>query len=186
MFLGNSITEGWNGAGKKVWQEQIADAKAVNCGIGGDRTQHVLARLDDGLLEALAAPNNSVTTIVLLIGTNNTSPPADPAEDIAAGVHEIVTILRGKFPDAQLVLMAILPRGEKPNAQREVITKANTLIKAQNASAKTTFVDLGPKFMNAQGEIPRDLMPDFLHLSEAGYRVWAEGIKDQLTQPKSE
>lgn len=185
VFLGDSITEGWGGAGKKIWAERFADAHPVNCGIGGDQTQHVLARLDDGLLDALAAKNNCISTVVLLIGTNNLSNPKEQPEDIAAGVHAIVERLHAKLPDAKLVLMAIFPRGEKANAQRETITKANTLIKAQNTGAKISVVDLGPKFINDQGEIPKDLMPDFLHLSEAGYRVWAEGIKDKIAKPKS-
>lgn len=183
VFLGDSITEGWGGAGKGVWAERFTDVHPVNCGIGGDQTQHVLARLDDGLLDALAAKNNAVSTVVLLIGTNNVSNPKEQPEDIAAGVHAIVQRLQGKLPNARIVLMAIFPRGEKPNAQRETIAKANALIKARNAGDKLVFVDIGPKFLNAQGEIPKDLMPDALHLSEAGYRIWAEGIKSHLSKP---
>lgn len=183
VFLGDSITEGWGGEGKKIWAEQLADVHPVNCGIGGDQTQHVLARLDDGLLDALAAKNNDIGTVVLLIGTNNVSNPKEQPENIAAGVHAIVQRLRTKLPNAQIVLMAIFPRGENPNAQRETITKANTLIKAQSTGDKIAFVDIGPKFLNAQGAIPKDLMPDFLHLSEAGYRIWADGIKARLAKP---
>lgn len=183
VFLGDSITEGWSGDGKKIWAERFADVHPVNCGIGGDQTQHVLARLDDGLLDALAAKNNDIGTVVLLIGTNNVSNPKEQPENIAAGVHAIVQRLQTRLPNAQIVLMAIFPRGENPNAQRETITKANTLIKAQSTGEKIAFVDIGPKFLNAQGAIPKDLMPDFLHLSEAGYRIWADGIKARLAKP---
>src|SRR4051812_10365978 len=42
IFIGDSITQGWEGAGKSVWAEFYGKRNAVNLGIGGDRTQHVL------------------------------------------------------------------------------------------------------------------------------------------------
>src|SRR5215204_3349408 len=68
LFLGDSITAGWAKNGNEVWEERYAKLNAANFGIGGDRTQHVLWRIQNGELDGAMKPK----VIVLLIGTNNT------------------------------------------------------------------------------------------------------------------
>lgn len=188
-FIGDSITEQWSTAGKSVWERSLAPFAPVNCGIGGDRTQHVLARLNDGLASALAAPNNHISDLVLLIGTNNTSTPGDSAEDIAAGVRELVDFLKNQshgLSKARLHLVAIFPRGRFPNADRGTIDAVNTNLKALAAEDPATIdlVDLSQQFLTPTGEIPPDLMPDALHLSPAGYELWANAIVPRLSQKR--
>lgn len=182
-FVGDSITEGWKSAGKTVWESSIAPHKALNCGIGGDRTQHVLYRLDHGVLSALkqTEPASPVKTVVLMIGTNNTAKPANTGEEIAAGVQAAVQRLRTALPETKIVLMAILPRGERPNPQREVIADANRRIEKLADGKLVVWLDIGPQFLDKDGAIPKELMPDYLHLSEAGYRKWADALAPMLT-----
>src|SRR5215208_5033324 len=68
LYIGDSITQGWEGAGKNVWEDFYGKRNAVNLGIGGDRTQHVLWRLDNGNIDGI-----NPKLAVLMIGTNNAS-----------------------------------------------------------------------------------------------------------------
>jgi lysophospholipase L1-like esterase len=177
VFVGDSITEGWEGAGKASWQEVFAPRRALNLGISGDRTQHVLWRLDHGLLEALAAANNNVRACVVMIGTNNSNGTDHTAEEIAAGVVAVVRRLRDRLPKAQVLLLAIFPRGEQPNAQRDKNTKASALAAAELAGdAMVVPRDLADRFLAADGTLPEAAMPDALHLSSDAYRTWADAI----------
>ncbi len=182
-FIGDSITEGWAGAGKDAWKNIWAPRHAVNCGIGGDRTQHVLGRLDNGLLDALAAPNNNIKWVVLMIGTNNTG--TDSAEDITAGIHAILHTLHHHLPHAQIALFAVFPRGQFPNPGRDTINSINTRLADFAAHVPNTppvlhYIDIGPKFLRPGGELPADLMPDFLHLSPAGYKIWSDDLANVI------
>jgi beta-glucosidase len=176
-FIGDSITEGWAGAGKEAWEKTWGPKHAVNCGIGGDRTQHVLGRLDHELLEALATPGNKVGNIVLLIGTNNSGD--DTADNIALGVQAITDKLHAKLPAAKITLMMVFPRGQWPNPLRDTIGSLNTRLQ-QLAAMHPEYIktlDIHGKFLTAAGEIPKELMPDYLHLSAAGYAIWSEGVE---------
>jgi lysophospholipase L1-like esterase/type 1 glutamine amidotransferase len=183
-FLGDSITEGWLNAGKAVWQERFAPRGAINLGIGGDRTQHVLFRLREGHLARLKAMGEKgPRAVVLLIGTNNSNGKDHTAEEIAEGITKIVRELRTNLPQAKVVLMSILPRGDKPSAQRDKNARASELTaQAFKGDALVVPVDLGARFLTADGTLKTDLMPDKLHLSEAGYRVWADAIAPLLEE----
>lgn len=89
LFIGDSITHGWENAGKKLWDKYYAPRKAVNMGFGGDRTQHVLWRLDHGHLEGI-----SPKLAVLMIGTNNSNGNDNTAEEIADGLVQRVGTIR--------------------------------------------------------------------------------------------
>ena len=85
VFIGDSITQGWAGAGKEAWEKTFAPLHAANLGIGGDRTQHVLWRLDHGNLEGITPK-----AAVIMIGTNNSNGNDNTSEEIADGVKAIV------------------------------------------------------------------------------------------------
>ena len=104
IFIGDSITQGWEGAGKKVWEEFYGKRNAVNLGIGGDRTQHVLWRLENGNIEGIKPK-----LAVLMIGTNNSG--SNSSEQIAAGVTAIVEKLRKELPETKVLVLGIFPRG---------------------------------------------------------------------------
>lgn len=175
IFIGDSITQGWEGAGKAVWARYYAHRNAVNLGIGGDRTQHVLWRLENGNLKGLRPK-----AAVVMIGTNNSNGEDNSVEQIASGINAILEKLRTTLPDTTVLLIPIFPRGENPNPQRGKNQQVNQILQKWVDGRKVLWVDFGHRYLNEQGVIPGTLMPDFLHLSEAGYRIWAESIEPQL------
>lgn len=176
IFIGDSITQGWEGAGKEVWSKYYAHRNAVNLGIGGDRTQHVLWRLDNGNLAGLKPK-----AAVVMIGTNNSNGEDNSVEQIADGVTAIVRKLQDKLPDMKILLVAIFPRGENPQAQRGKLLQVNQILQKLGDNDRVFYVDFGHKFLTADGRIPADLMPDYLHLSPKAYGIWAESIEGLLS-----
>ncbi len=175
LFLGDSITQGWGGA-KGVWDRYYGPRKAANFGIGGDRTQHVLWRVKNGELDGIAPK-----VVVLMIGTNNARD--DPADQIAEGVEAIVKDLREKLPRARVLLLGVFPRGESPDSNpfREKLAAVNERIKKLDDGGKTVkYLDIGGRFLNDDGTISREIMPDFLHLTPKGYRIWADAMEPTL------
>lgn len=176
IFIGDSITQGWEGAGKQVWAEYYGQRHAVNLGISGDRTQHVIWRLDNGNVEGI-----SPKLAVIMIGTNNSG--SNTPEQIAAGIGKIVQQLREKLPETKILLLGIFPRGaDSEDPRRQVNEKTNALISKLDDGKQVHYLDIGSKFLAEDGTLPREVMPDLLHLSEKGYRIWAEAIEAQLAE----
>lgn len=177
LMIGDSITQGWEGNGKDAWAKHLAPRKAVNLGIGGDRTQHVLWRLQNGNIEGIKPK-----LAVLMIGTNNSNGNDNTAEEIAAGIEAIVKELRTKLPETKVLILAIFPRGEKPNPQREKNAKASEIASKLADGQNVFFLDIGQKFLTPDGTLTREIMPDFLHLSPQGYTIWAEAIEPEVAK----
>jgi lysophospholipase L1-like esterase len=177
VFLGDSITAGWANNGKEVWKETYEPRNAANFGIGGDRTQHVLWRIENGELE-----NIQPKAAVVMIGTNNTA--QDDPDQIAAGVTKIVKTVRDKT-GAKVLLLGVFPRGENPEKggeQRKKITRINEVISKLDDGKTVRFLDLKDKFIQPDGTIAKEIMPDYLHLSPAGYKIWAESMEPLLSE----
>lgn len=176
MFIGDSITQGWESEGKEVWAKYYSHRNAVNLGIGGDRTQHVLWRLDNGNLETLEPK-----AAVVMIGTNNSNGDDNSPAQIVEGVTAIVTKLRQRLPNTKILLTAIFPRGENFSNQRGKILQINQVLRKLVDDKNIFWADFGHLFVTPEGLIPREIMPDYLHLSPKGYSMWAEAIEDQLS-----
>jgi lysophospholipase L1-like esterase len=178
VFLGDSITAGWAGNGKEVWAKAFGAYTPANFGIGGDRTQHVLWRILNGELDGGIKPKAAV----LMIGTNNSG--SDSAEGIAKGVTAIVKTIREKQPQAKILLLAVFPRGEKasPNPGRDKLKQVNDIIAKLDDGKNVFFLDIGGKFLQPDGSLTKEIMPDFLHLSPAGYQIWADAIGPKLAE----
>ena len=172
IFIGASIVERWESVGKEVWDKYYAPRNAVNLGIGGDRTQHVLWRLDHGNLQSLK-PKAAVVSI----GSNNSNGDDHTPAQIADGVRAIVTKLHEKLPGTRVILVGLFPRDENPTPQRGKILMANQIMRTIADEKEVFWVDFGHEFIDPQGNIPREMMPDFLHPNEKGYRIWAEAIE---------
>lgn len=178
LFIGDSITHFFGGEqfdsyamrGPQTWGEFYAPRNAGNLGFGWDKTENVLWRLQHGAIDGIAPK-----LIVMMIGTNNTATCSAP--DIAAGIEAIVLEFNQRLPQSKILLLGIFPRGEKPNPQREKIAEINGIIAKLNGTHNVTFLDIGPKFLTPEGLITKDIMPDFLHPNEKGYRIWAEAIE---------
>jgi lysophospholipase L1-like esterase len=176
LFIGDSITQGWERAGKSAWDEFYAKRNAVNLGIGGDRTQHVLWRLDHGNIEGITPK-----LAVIMIGTNNST--TNTSQQIAEGVKLIVEKLRAKLPGTKVLVLAIFPRGpDKDDAKRKVNEGANEIIHKLADGKMVHYLDIGPKFLAADGTLSKEVMPDLLHLNEASYRTWAESIEPKVKE----
>lgn len=175
IFIGDSITQGWEGAGKEVWARYYARRNAVNLGISGDRTQHVLWRLEHGNLEGIKPK-----AAVMMIGTNNSNGDDNTPDQIVEGVRAIVHVLREKVPDTKVLLLAIFPRGENFNAQRGKILQVNQVLRKLADNRSIYWIDFGYQFVNDDGLIPVSLMPDYLHLTPKGYVIWAQAIERRL------
>jgi len=171
LFLGDSITQGWND--NEVWKRFYGPRNAANFGIGGDRTQHVLWRIQNGELDGIEPK-----VVVLMIGTNNAS--SGTADEIAQGITAIVEELRRRLPKARILLLGIFPRGQKPDATREKLQAVNAKIARLDDGSHVKFLDIGQSFLNEDGTISREIMPDFLHLSRKGYRIWADAMEPTL------
>jgi lysophospholipase L1-like esterase len=183
IFIGDSITQGWETEGKDIWQDRYAKYNALNLGISGDRTQHVLWRLQHGNIEHIKPK-----LAIVMIGTNNTHNDDNTAEEIAEGITAIVDNIKSKLPDAKILLLGIFPRGEKPtmrgqlNVHRDKIDRVNAIISKLDDKQRVFYLDIGAKFLDAQGVISKDIMPDFLHLSSKGYEIWADAIDQRVKQ----
>lgn len=179
VFLGDSITQGWENPDvqREVWEPFYAKRKPANMGIGGDRTQHVLWRLDHGNIDGL-----SPKLVVLMIGTNNSNGTDNTAEEIADGIKAIVSNLREKLPETKVLLLAIFPRGEHPNPQREKNARASELASEVADGTMVQYLDIGPAFLDSEGGLSKQIMPDYLHLTVDGYKIWAESIEKKVSE----
>lgn len=175
LFLGDSITDNWRSKGAAVWEKYYAARHAANFGIGGDRTQHVLWRIEHGELEGLKPK-----VIVLMIGTNNSN--SDSADQIAEGVEKIVAEVRAKCPDSRLLLLGIFPRNkpvDKP-AQMETIMQVNDRLAKLDDGKRIRFLNVNDQFLGPDGKVHEDVMSDFLHPTEKGYQIWAAAMEPTL------
>jgi lysophospholipase L1-like esterase len=184
VFLGDSITQGWEGSGKKVWAETFAPFKAGNYGIGGDQTGHVLWRITEGKeLEGI-----DPKAAVIMIGTNNTG--RDSAGQIAAGIKAIVEELHKQKPSMKILLLGVFPRSgakiekdateAKADQLQPKIKQINDIIAKLDNGTTVKYLDIGGKFLDKDGNLPKAIMPDYLHLSEKGYQIWGDAIKDEV------
>lgn len=188
VFLGDSITHMWGGrpdanrhSGQKVWEEFYTRRNAVNMGFGWDRTQQALWRIDNGEFEGIHPK-----VAVILIGTNNLTGHnvrENTNDEIVAGVHAVCAAVRRKSPDTKILLLGLFPRGKEPmNPHRGRIQAINAELAKLDGKEGVTFLDLGPKFLEADGTFRAGLAPDHLHLSEQGYRTWAEAMEPTLAR----
>ena len=185
LFLGDSITENWGGRGKDVWAKTYGDMNAANFGIGGDKTQHVLWRIDNGELDGI-----SPKVLVLMIGTNNVpvnSSQNYSAEEILNADTKIVQEIHQKLPNTKVLLLAVFPRGADPADPkvaplREKIKAINEGLAKLEDGNMTRYLDFGDKFLDADGKLPKDIMPDALHPNAKGYQIWADSMAPLLAE----
>jgi lysophospholipase L1-like esterase len=176
-FIGDSITEGWEGAGKNVWKKYYGNRKCLDLGVGGDRTQHVLWRFENGQLDEIKPK-----VAVLMIGTNNSNGRDNSELEILEGVRAIVKQLRERLPDTKIILLGIFPRGKTFSPQRGKILQVNQCLEKLDDSKNIFYIDIGSKLIEPDGSISPEMMKDALHPGEKGYEIWAEAIEPKLKE----
>jgi lysophospholipase L1-like esterase len=180
LFMGDSITDFWRNAdgafaGKAVQEKYFGQWKVANFGIAGDTTQGVLYRLQDG-----EGAGFNPRAIMLMIGTNNTA--RNSAGEIAEGVGAVVLKLQRSFPQAKILLLGIFPRGRANDPVRGVIADINRTISKLHDGQRVHYLDIGSRFLDADGNIPADVMSDALHPSAKGYELWAQAVVEPVTR----
>jgi lysophospholipase L1-like esterase len=180
LLLGDSITAGW-GKAKDEYNRGFGDYQPANFGIGGDRTEHVLWRIANGELD-----NVHPKVVMLMIGTNNSG--GSDAAAITKGVTAVVEAIRAKLPDTKILLLGIFPRGADPAdpkvaAIRKKLADVNAeLAKLDDGGAHVKYLDIGDKFLDDKGAITKEIMPDALHPTPAGYKIWVDAVKPTLDE----
>jgi lysophospholipase L1-like esterase len=173
VFLGDSITQGWEGSGKSVWEKHYAHRKVLNIGYSGDRTEHALWRLDNGEIAGL-----SPKLVVIMLGTNNTGHRQDPPEQTAEGMKMILERIKSRMPGTKVLLLAVFPREASPDGKlRKINDGINAIYKTFADGDRVTFLDINAKMLEADGTLTREIMPDLLHPKEKGYAIWAAAIE---------
>lgn len=170
LWIGDSIVQCWEECGKAVWNHYYAHRGAVNMGISGDKTEHVLWRLDHYPLRTI-----SPELAIIMIGQNNG--PFNTAAEIAEGIAAVVTSLRKKCPATRILLLAVFFRGRKPTGERITLATASTLASRMADGRRIFYLDINGVFLRPNGTIPKSLMPDFEHPSAKGCQAWAEAIE---------
>jgi N-acetylglucosamine-6-sulfatase len=178
VFLGDSITAGWNGQ-KAIWEKSFAQYKPANFGIGGDRTQHVLWRVENGEFDGIKPK-----AVVLMIGTNNSGAAENSAAEVAAGIRNIVAAIHKRSADTKVLLLGIFPRGagEANNPGRAKNKAVNAIISKLDDGKKIHYLDIGGKFLEPDGTLTKEIMPDLLHLNAKSYQIWADAIAPKLAE----
>jgi hypothetical protein len=177
LFLGDSITNLWPRVGERSWLK-LAPYKPANFGIDADCTEHLLWRIEHGELDAI-----SPRVVVLLIGSNNVFFFADEAPQwTARGVEKIVRVIRERLPASKVLLFGIFPRDDKESRVRRTITAVNREIRHLDDGAQVRFVDIGDQFLDAEGNIPSDIMPDKVHPNAKGYDLWYRSLESILPE----
>ena len=175
LLVGDSITIQWGSS----WSKHFPDRKAVNIGIGGDKTQNVLWRLDHGGVDGLKP-----RAIVLMIGNNNMFfAPETGVAAAAQGVKACLANLREKFPETDVVVAKILPcHAPKVRFYEDILLTNAEIDKLKlDADPKVKVLDLTKDFLNEDGTIKLDLFTsDKIHLSLSGYEVYAQRLAPLL------
>ena len=206
VFVGDSITDFWlldddpwipgRMHGRKIWDESFGGAvpqnRALNIGISGDRTEHLLFRIlpkAQGGLGQLDAPALTPEFFVLMVGINNSYAAESPvADSVFDGVRAVMRALHARKPQTRLMLQSILPTSE-PARDNAVVKPVNArlaaLARQPEFASFTTWLDLYPSFVDAQGRQDARLFVDGLHPSEAGYRVWRDRLVPALAAARA-
>lgn len=176
LFIGDSITQGWEEDGRPVWDQYYAGRRAMNLGYNSDQTDNVLWRLQHGELDGITPK-----LAVVMIGTNNSAMREDPPENTTAGIQAILTTLRTRLPGTRILLLAIFPRGlTNDDPLRRVNEAVNARLPSLADQRQVFFLNINRRFLDADGRLSAEIMPDALHPSALGYRIWAEGMEEMI------
>ncbi len=179
LMVGDSITHNFESVGKQVWEKSFAPRNAINLGFGGDRTNHVLWRLDH-----LPKRKQSPKAAVVMIGTNNICWGSDQPREAALGVQAIAKKLHMDYPDMKILVLGVFPRRRKlDHPHRKQVMELNAALPGLlKTIPNVSFKDIGDQFLDENGFLSEEMMPDTTHPSEKGHQVWAAAIEADLKE----
>lgn len=182
LFVGDSITEGWEREGKELWKSLFLPMKAINFGVSGDRTESMLWRIDDTKLAVKTPPKYCV----LMAGTNNIGlwDGRQKPEDTVKGIRAVAMRLLKAFPKTHVIIMEVTPYGQDPkNRLRKLQEQINVLLHKQPLP-RTTILSINKKLLNSDGTFQEGMFRDKVHLTAKGYQVWADALLPLLNKRK--
>ena len=176
LFYGDSITFYWIQA-MDIWYKYYGN-NAADYGIPGDQTQHLIWRMQHEEIDGL-----NPKVVVLKIGTNNLGANKGHGENIAKGITTIVDILRHRLPNTKVLLLGILPRGDKTTRELhsdDDIKTVNSLISKDADGKNVVYLDMRSHFLQDDTHYKAELYTDGTHLTHQGYQVWADTMAPTL------
>ena len=177
VLIGDSITDWWQKRNGPDTYARFAPWKPLDLGVAAETTEEVLWRLLNGELDGIHPK-----VIMLMIGTNNIA-RGDQPEWVAAGVKKILETIRSKQPQAKILLLAIFPRSaSSQDAIRRRVDETNKLLPALADGQNIFYIDIGPRFLDAQGNLSKEIMPDLLHPNAKGYQIWLDAVSPKLEE----
>jgi lysophospholipase L1-like esterase len=175
VLIGDSIVEGW--CESAAFHKTFAELKPLNLGLGGDQTQHVLWRIEHGVLDGLAP-----RAAILLIGVNNLG-NGFSSDDTLLGIRAVLARVSAKLPATPLLVLRVLPAGERADDDlRQKIAVLNPELSALEQPGKIRIVDVGSVFLEADGRILKTQMGDFLHPTAIGYERLSRAVRPLLDE----
>ena len=181
LMVGDSITNNFDkkGPGEPVWKKYFTPLNALNLGFGGDRTNHVLWRLEH-LPKIKPAP----LAASLMIGTNNICWGSDKPKQAAEGIQEITRKLNAIYPKMKILVLGVFPRREQlDHPHRKQIIELNSYLPdLLKDIPNVSFMDIGSEFLDEKGFLSREMMPDTTHPSEKAHEIWAQAITPKLRE----
>ena len=185
-FAGDSITRRWGATDYPDllahWRQTFFGWNAANFGWGGDTTQNILWRLENGEIDGV-----NPKVIVLQAGTNNLArvtagdDRAAVAADVARGLRAILDVMRAKAPSATIIVTGLFPRGDRVELN-PIIADINRRVAGFADGRSICFLDVNARLADASGTPAADVMRDGLHPTLKGYQVWADGLAPLLTE----
>lgn len=172
VFIGDSIVHAWELEGEDAWHTHFGHLSTLNLGYAGDRTEHVLWRIENGEIDNIEA-----SYVVLLIGTNNAGHRHDKPNEIADGVKQIIGTIIQKIPHCKIILTAIFPRSRnKQKRMRKAVDASNVIIQTLANNDSIIWLDINQHFIDDTGVLHESVMPDLLHPNALQYELWANEL----------
>ena len=177
LFLGDSLTQKWD---RSLWDRYFGSLHALNAGVNGDRTEHLLWRIEHGNIDG-----QHPEFVVLLIGTNDIGHDR-PARITAEGVRQILGTLRSRIPTTRILLLGLLPRSDSPGSERrQQVSEVNQLIRTCGDGELVFYADVGGALLDQAGRLTREVSPDGVHLSKQGYALLTDRLEVEFRRMPS-
>lgn len=185
LMIGNSITNNFDKPHyQPVWDQFFAPRNAINLGYSGYRTENIIWNILNGEVDG-----QSPKVVVLEIGTNNIDeknyPTRHTAGQLAGGIETIVKLLRKKLPKTKIIVLRCFPGcygGPNPTSHRAILERASDIVSELEDGKYVFYCDVNHVFLNPDGSINHEMMPDWLHPSPEGQKLWAKAMEPLLSE----